>query len=102
MVLFSKLEECYMVAMVTTPTYTMGQLVDKVYITILQTGLYKTLCAEFKGMLPEDQTYATLKEHIPQAFDKGWLTATFACKNAALSMGDWDKGSKWDTFVHLV
>ena len=36
-------------------------------MVILQTGLYKTPCAEYKGMEPENQTYATLKEHMMQA-----------------------------------
>ena len=66
--LFSRLEECFMIAMTTKPEYTMEQLVDKAYTAILHTGQYKTPCAEFKGMLPENQTYAALKEHMLQAF----------------------------------
>ena len=67
--LFSRLEECFMIAMATKPEYTIEQLVDKAYTAILQTGQYETPCAEFKGMLPENQTYATLKEHMLQAFE---------------------------------
>ena len=67
--LFSRLEECFMIAMATKPEYTMEQLVDKAYTAILQTGQYETPCAEFKGMLPENQTYAVLKEHMLQAFE---------------------------------
>ena len=67
--LFSRLEECFMIAMATKPEYTMKQLVDKAYTAILQTGQYETPCAEFKGMLPENQTYSTLKEHMLQAFE---------------------------------
>ena len=69
MELFSRLEECYMVAMPTKPAYTMEQLIDKVYTTTLQTGLYKTPCAEFCGMDTEHQTYLMLKEHMMQAFE---------------------------------
>ena len=53
-----------MVAMSTKPAYTMDQLIDKVYTAILQIGLYKAPCAEFKGMKPANQTYTTLKEHM--------------------------------------
>ena len=68
MELFSRLEECYMVAMTTKPAYTMEQLIDKAHTAILQTGLYKTPCTEFCGIDPEHQTYAMLKEHMMQAF----------------------------------
>ena len=64
MTLFSPLEECYMIAMFTKLAYTMEQLRDKAYTAIFQTGLYKTLCTEFKGMDPNNQTYTTLKEHM--------------------------------------
>ena len=67
--LFSRLEGCFMIAMATKPEYTMEQLVDKAYTAILQTGQYETPCAEFKGMLPENQMYSTLKEHMLQAFE---------------------------------
>ena len=69
MVLFARLEKCYMVAMTAEPAYTMEQLIDEAYTVILQTGLYETLCVEFRGMDPENQTYATLKEHILQVFE---------------------------------
>ena len=61
--LFSRLEEYFMIIMATKPEYTMEQLVDKAYTAILQTGQYETPCTEFKGMLPENQSYPTLKEH---------------------------------------
>ena len=64
MELFSRLEECYMVAMTTKPAYTMEQLIDKAYTAILQTGLYETPCTEFRGMNAKNQTYSTLKEHM--------------------------------------
>ena len=69
MALFTRLEKCYMVAMSTKPAYTMDQLIDKAYTAILQTGLYKTRCVEYKGMETENQTSATLKEHMMQAFE---------------------------------
>ena len=47
----------------------MKQLVDKAYTAILQTGQYETPYAEFKGMLPENQTYAALKEHMLEEFE---------------------------------
>ena len=52
MVLFARLEECYMVAMSTKPAYTMDQLINKAYMAILQIGLYETPCAEYRGMDP--------------------------------------------------
>ena len=58
-----------MLAIPTKPTYTMKQLIDKAYTAILQTGLYETPCAEFRGVDPKNQTYATLKEHMMQAFE---------------------------------
>ena len=67
--LFSRLEECFMIAMATKPEYTMEQLIDKVYTAILQTGQYKTPCTEFKGMLPENWMYVMLKEHMLQALE---------------------------------
>ena len=66
--LFSRLEECFMIAMATKPEYTMEQFVDKVYTAILQAGQYETPCAEFNGILPRNQSYAAMKEHMPQAF----------------------------------
>ena len=54
--LFLRLKECFMTMMATKPEYMMVQLVNKAYTAILQTGQYKTLCAEFKGMLPKNQT----------------------------------------------
>ena len=68
MVLFVYPEECYMVAMSTKPAYTMDQLINKAYMAILQIGLYETPCAEYRGMDPVYQTYATLKEPMMQAF----------------------------------
>ena len=53
--LFSRLKECFMIAMTTKSEYTMEQLVDKACTAILQTSQYETPCAEFKGMLPENQ-----------------------------------------------
>ena len=58
-----------MIAMATKPEYTMEQLVDKAYTAILQKGQYETPCTEFKGMLPENQSYAALKAHMLQAFE---------------------------------
>ena len=58
-----------MIAISTPLVYTMKQLVDKAYTVILQTALYKTLCAEFKGMDPNNQTYTTFKEYMLQSFE---------------------------------
>ena len=66
MALFTRPVKCYMVAMSTKLAYTMDQLINKAYTAILQTGLYETQCMEYKGMEPENQTYATLKEHMEQ------------------------------------
>ena len=52
MVLFARLEECYMVAITTKLAYTMYQVINKAYTAILQTGLYKIPCAEYRGMYP--------------------------------------------------
>ena len=72
-----------MVAMTTKTAYTMKQLIDKAYTTILQTGLYETPCTEFRGMDPENQTYATLKEHMMQAFELQLQMGTVGAQNTA-------------------
>ena len=77
------LEECYMVAMTTKPAYTTEQLIDKAYTTILQTGLYKTPCAEFRGMDAKNQTYAMLKEYTMQAFELRLQMGTAGKQNTA-------------------
>ena len=48
--MFARLEECYMVAILIKPAYTMNQLINKAYMAILQTRLYETPCAEYRGM----------------------------------------------------
>ena len=69
MVLFVHHEECYMVAMITNTAYTMKQLINKACTDILQTGLYETTCAEFRGMDIKNHKYTTLKEHMMQTFE---------------------------------
>ena len=85
MALFTRLEKCYMVAMPTKPAYTTDQLIDKAYMAILQTGLYKTPCAEYKVMEPKNQTYATLKEHMMQAFELRLQMGTSVDQNTAFN-----------------
>ena len=72
-----------MVAMLTKPNYTMSQLIDKAYTAILQTGLYKIPCAEYRGMYPVNQTYITLKEHMMQAFELRLQMGTLGGQNTA-------------------
>ena len=85
MALFTHLYECYMVAISTKAVYTMDQLINKAYTAMLLTGLYKTPCIEFKGMETEHQTYATLKEHMMQAFELRLQMETWGDQNTAFN-----------------
>ena len=75
-----------MIAMSTKPAYMMEQLVDKAYTAILQTSLYETPCAEFEGMDPNNQTYATLKEHMLQVFELRLQIDTAGGQNTAYNV----------------
>ena len=65
----------------------MEQLVDKAYTAILQTGLYETPCAKFKGILPKNQTYSTLKEHMLQAYELWLQMGVSSCPSNSLYYG---------------
>ena len=63
----------------------MNQLIDKAYTAILQTGLYETPCAKFKGMETENHMYATPKEHMVLAFELRLQIGTVGGQNTVFN-----------------
>ena len=54
--LFDRLKECYAIAIVTMPPYTMDQIIDKSHIAVQHTGLYKLAILEWNGFDPANRT----------------------------------------------
>ena len=67
--LYDRLEECFVVALVAKPAYTMDQMVDKALIAVQRTGLYATAILEWKAVDVMNQTWPEFKIHFTEAYD---------------------------------
>jgi hypothetical protein len=67
--LFDRLEECYVVSIMSKPAFTMEQLIDKAIVAIQRTGLYETALLEWNGFAPEHKTWPELKSHFEEAYE---------------------------------
>ena len=72
--LFERLEECYVIALVTKPQYTKEQMIDKTVVAIQATCLFEAAMEKWHALGPEDQAWLYIKEHFGSAFDV-WLTS---------------------------
>ena len=67
--LYDRLEECFVVALVAKPAYTMDQMVDKALIAVQRTGLYSTSILEWNAVDVMNQTWPEFKMHFTEAYD---------------------------------
>jgi len=67
--LFDRLEDCYTIAIVAKPPYTLEQMIDKGVIAIQETGLYQTALLEWNGFAEANQTWPELKSHFTEAYE---------------------------------
>ena len=64
-----RLKECFVVALVAKPAYTMDKMVDKALITVQRTGLYATAILEWNVVDFMNQTFPEFKMHFTEAYD---------------------------------
>ena len=67
--LYDRLEECFVVALVAKPAYTMDQMVEKALIAVQLTGLYATAILEWNVVDVMNQTCTKFKMHFTEAYD---------------------------------
>ena len=67
--LFDRLEECFVVALVTKPAYSTEQMVDKALIAIQLTSLYYTAILECNAIDEVNKTWPEFKAHFTEAYD---------------------------------
>ena len=67
--LYDRLEECFVVALVAKPAYTMDQMVDKALIAVQCTSLYATAILEWNTVDVMKQTWPEFKMHFTEAYD---------------------------------
>ena len=67
--LFDRLEECFVVAMITHPPYTQEQMIDKALIAIQLTGAYEIATQEWAGFAANAKTWHQLKAHSTEAYN---------------------------------
>ena len=72
--LFERLEECYVVALVTKLQYAKEQMINKAVLAIQATGLFETAMEKWHAFDPADQEWLDVKEHFGSAYDV-WLTS---------------------------
>jgi len=53
--LFKRLEECYVIALVTKPPYTKEQIIDKAVVAIQTTGLFEVVMEKCHAFMTTDQ-----------------------------------------------
>lgn len=68
-VLFDCLEECFLFAKVSKLEYTIAQMIDKGFMAIQNTGLYKTAVLKWNRFPEEYQTWPELKSHFEEAYE---------------------------------
>ena len=66
--LFDRLEECFVVALVSKPAYTTEQMVDKALIAIQLTSLYSTEILEWNALEDVSQTWHEFKAHFTKTY----------------------------------
>ena len=67
--LFSRLEECYITALLARPAITMEQIIDKATTAIQMTGHFPTALLEWNGFDDINKTWPQLKEHFAEAYE---------------------------------
>ena len=67
--LYGRLKECFVVALVAKPAYTMEQMVDKALIAVQRTGHYATAILEWNAVDVMNQTWTEFKMHFTEAYD---------------------------------
>lgn len=73
--LFDQLEECYVVALIVKPAYTMDQMIDEALTAIQKTGLYSLAILEWNGFNAPHKTWPEFKAHFSKAY-KIWLASS--------------------------
>ena len=63
------MEDCYVIAAISKPAFTMEQMLDKALTAITETGLYHLAILEWNGFDATNQTWPEMKTHFTEAYD---------------------------------
>ena len=66
--IFDRLEECFVLALVSKPVYTTEKMVVKALIAIQLTSLYSTAILEWNAIDEVNQTWPEFKVHFTEAY----------------------------------
>jgi len=67
--LFERLEECYVIALVTKASHPKEHIINKAVVPIQATGLFEAAMEKWHALAPTDQAWLGVKEHFGSAFD---------------------------------
>ena len=65
---FDRLEDCYVAAIISSPPYTMEQMMTRAIMAIQLTGLYSQALIEWNSMPAATRTWDALKTHFTTAY----------------------------------
>ena len=66
---FGRVEECYVTAIISKPSFTTDQMVNKEIIARTKTGLYHIALLKWNGFEELDQMWSELKGHFTEAYN---------------------------------
>ena len=72
--LWDRLEECYAIALMSKPAYTVDQLLDKAKTKITKTGLFSRDILEWNGFDENAKTWPMFKSHFNDAYNL-WISS---------------------------
>ena len=65
---FDRLEDCYVAAIISSPPYTMEQMITWAIMAVQLTGLYSQALIEWNSMPDAARTWDALKMHFTTAY----------------------------------
>ena len=99
--IFDRLEECFIVALVSKPAYSTEQMMDTALIAIQLTSLYSTVILQWNAIYEVNQTWPKFKAQFTKAYDLWIRSGAGTAGTMGYHRADNTEGSEDDSWASI-